>query len=84
MADDTKNSRITNADTLARRAWIESAMRSVRLHLNASAFVPPSEAEADVGTEAAAPEPAFEARSERRKHGHLYMAWSEGERRSGT
>jgi len=81
MADDTKSSRIKNADTLARRDWIESAMRSVRLHLNASAFVPPAE---ELRPEAAEPEPAFEGRVERRKHGRLYMAWSEGERRSGT
>jgi hypothetical protein len=82
MADDNPNSRIKNADTLARRAWIESAMRSVRLHLNASAFVPPAGEE--VGHEVVAAEPAFEARTERRKHGNLYIAWSEGERRSGT
>jgi len=79
---NNKTTRITNAETLARRAWIESAMNSVRLHLNASAFVPPPVIEA-VGHEATL-EPTAQTPAERRKHGGLYIAWSEGERRSGT
>lgn len=89
MADDNKkNSRLKNADTLARRAWIQSAMTSVRLHLNASAFVPPAiDAVGHEGVgdgDPALEQPELEPREERRKHGQLYIAWSEGERRSGT
>lgn len=82
----TTKSIITNADTLARRAWVDAALSKVRAHLDVSAFAP-STLESLGHDEPVLPEllPAqSEPRAERRKHGTLYVAWSEGERRSGT
>jgi len=82
MANDNYNkNRFTNASTLARREWIESALTSVRQKLDASTFLP-STIESlghELGHEADRPQtPQCSERP------HLYLAWSEGQRRSGT
>jgi hypothetical protein len=79
-----KEDLFTNEDTLVRRAWIDSALDSVRSRLGGS---PDSGESADFDEESgqsadrsAAPGPASK-RAERPK---LYVAWSATERRSGT
>lgn len=76
-----------NENTRARRAWIESAISSVRAHLAVSGSdVPPVEA---LGNEPSAipsvvAEPQLTYRPDGGRRPHLYVAWSDGERRSGT
>jgi hypothetical protein len=75
---------IKNVDTRVRRAWIESALDSVRAHLSASAFMP-STIES-LGHEASTQDirrPA-EVAAEAPARPRLYLAWSAGQRRSGT
>jgi len=89
MADDNKKPMIRNASTLARREWIDTALDSVRRNLDASTFLP-STLESlghDLGQPLAV-EPAKarpgHAESQCGKRPQLYLAWSEGQRRSGT
>ena len=84
----TKNetkSIIKNEDTRARRAWIDSALASVRSRLDASAFVP-STLESLGHDEAGKPESdtAQDVVPEPAQRPRLYVAWSNGQRRSGT
>jgi hypothetical protein len=77
MANNYKNEPIIkNADTRARREWIESALEKVKTHLDASAYLP-STVES-LGHEAA-PAPHPQRRAEDKPH--LYLAWSESQRR---
>ena len=73
---DKKRPKITNGETLARRAWIESALESVRNHLDATTFVPPT-------AESIGHEPAPSGRQVRPQAAqpHLHLVWSDGEDR---
>jgi len=81
-----KKSKIKNGDTLARRAWIESALASVRDHLDASAFLP-STVES-LGHEAShdAVQAGREVSEHRPVQPNLRLVWSaeRDRRRSGT
>lgn len=73
---------ITNGETLARRAWIESALQSVRKHLDASTFLPST-------LESLGHEPAPSGRQVRPPQAaqpQLRLVWSaeQERRRSGT
>ncbi len=77
MASNYKNKSILkNADTRARREWIESALEKVRTHLDASTFLP-STVESLGHEPAPAPHPLRRAEDKP----HLYLACSEGRRR---
>lgn len=83
MANKYNKNLIRNADTRARREWIESALASVRSHLEVSTFQA-STLESQ-GHEQQCPE-CHEASNPPQtadKPG-LYLAWSDGVRRSGT
>ena len=67
---------ITNADTLVRRAWIESAIECVRTRMESPLPV------AEVG-DIASSVSSLEDRSESAEN-HLTLVWSAGTRRSGT
>lgn len=67
---------ITNADTLVRRAWIESAIESVRTSIESPLPV------AEVG-DIASSVSGLDDRSEA-TGSHLTLVWSADERRSGT
>jgi len=92
MTDEyKKNPIINNASTLARREWIESALASVKQKMDVSTFLP-STLES-IGHESIRPKPvpvpacdeaAAASSSQRSERPHLYLAWSEGQRRSGT
>jgi len=75
-----KESIITNVDTRARREWIASALESVRRHMDAATFVP-STVES-LGHEAAPMQSLGDSQAPTRPR--LYLAWSQGRRRSGT
>jgi len=79
MANKYNKNSIKNADTRARREWIESALDSVRLHLDVSTFQT-SNVESQ-GHEYQRPE-AVQAQAAVKPR--LYLAWSDGQRRSGT
>jgi len=87
MANDYKNkTNIRRAGTLARREWIESALASVKEKMDASTFLPSTLESAghELGRELG-PELAAEApRPQRNERPHLYLAWSEGQRRTGS
>jgi hypothetical protein len=76
---------ITNEDTLVRRAWIESAVESVRARINTP--LPQAESGSLVQDDDedlnSAHKPA-QAKPVRGERPHLYVAWSAGVRRSGT
>jgi hypothetical protein len=72
---------ITNEDTLVRRAWIESAVESVRARINEP--LPQAESGSLIRMADEAPKLAAE-RPARGERPHLYIAWSDGMRRSGT
>ncbi len=75
-----KQKQLTNAHTLARREWIESALESVRRRMDASTFLP-STLESLGHEPVSLPPPVAPLRKP--KPG-LYLAWSAGRRRSGT
>jgi hypothetical protein len=80
-----EESTFSNEDTLVRRAWIDSALTSVRSHLDAhvgdSGLYPVG---ADSGAERAEVEQNAAAQPTAGDKPRLYVAWSSGERRSGT
>jgi len=81
--DNDKDDLFTNEDTLVRRAWIDSALDSVRSRLGNTQDRPepdsePAEAPADNDRSATA------CSSRRAGRPKLYVAWSAEERRSGT
>jgi hypothetical protein len=88
MSDkNRKNSMFSNQDTLVRRAWIESALNSVKSHLD------PNLAEYGLVPEVAGlTDPAAASQQNAtsspaagdRSRPNLYVAWSAPERRSGT
>lgn len=83
MANDYNNDPIKNADTRARREWIESALESVRLHLDVSTFQAASTTVLESqGHDLQGHDLAREATESARPR--LYLAWSDGQRRSGT
>jgi hypothetical protein len=76
---------ITNEDTLVRRAWIESAVESVRARIN----TPLPQAESgnlvkDADEDLKATHKSAQAQPVRGERPHLYVVWSDGVRRSGT
>ena len=81
----------TNEDTIVRRAWIETALASVRSRLG-SQYPDPDAATAGTGIDGSSPandaeqndsdRPALEPAAARRSG--LYVAWSAPARRSGT
>lgn len=76
-----KEDLFTNEDTLVRRAWIDSALDSVRSRLGGTpdnCETPDSDEETG---QSAAP---TETRSSKGQRPKLYVAWSATERRSGT
>ncbi len=75
-----KQKQISNADTRARREWIESALDCVRRRMDASTFLP-STLES-LGHEPAPLQSAEPPALSRRPK--LYLAWSEGRRRPGA
>jgi len=80
MAKNNKNEPgIKNADTRARREWVESALEKVRSHLDVSTVLPST-------VESLGHEPAKAPHPQRRAEDkpHLYLACSEGQRRPGV
>jgi hypothetical protein len=76
---------ITNQETLVRRAWIESAVESVRARINTP--LPQAESGSFIHDADEGLKPAHNSRQEQPVRGerpHLYVAWSDGVRRSGT
>ncbi|MCP4000624.1 MAG: hypothetical protein GY727_06925 [Gammaproteobacteria bacterium] len=72
---------IKNEETLVRRAWINSAVESARIRINE----PLPQAESGSLMQKADEEPNLMAeRPARGKRPELYIAWSDGIRRSGT
>ena len=91
MANDYNNkTNIRNGGTIARREWIETALASVKEKMDASTFLPSTLESAghELGRELGSglpPEVAAEApRQQRSDRPHLYLAWSEGQRRTGS
>jgi hypothetical protein len=89
MSNKNNNDSIfTNQDTIVRRAWINSALDSVRSRLGsgtenaAVAENLDSNAVGQPSVESREPEAA--ERQDSSKQPHLYVAWSSQERRSGT
>lgn len=82
-----RNESFTNEDTIVRRAWIESALESVRGRLNI-AYPDPDAAIAGTGVDGEekddAEQSALEPGGARSGRPRLYVAWSSPERRSGT
>jgi hypothetical protein len=84
----TTTSIIKNADTLARRAWVDSALSSARSQLNVA--ISTHSTVESAGHEPATQELLMAAAETHvdhiagRKHARLYVAWSHGERRSET
>lgn len=78
---DKKRPTIKNGETLARRAWIESALESVRNHLDASTFLPTTVESRghEVGHEPAPSGRQVRARPSAQPH--LQLVWSDGEDR---
>jgi hypothetical protein len=79
MAKNNKNEPgIKNADTRARRDWVESALEKVRSHLDVSTVLPST-------VESLGHEPAKAQHPQRRAEDkpQLYLACSEGQRRPG-
>ena len=79
MSDENQNNKnqlFSNADTIVRRNWIESAVQSAR----SSLFTGPLDSAA-LPDAAVQPEKGKARQPERRGP---YLAWSAGERRSGT
>jgi hypothetical protein len=72
---------ITNEDTLVRRAWIESAVESVRARINEPLPHAESGSLVQIADEESNPVAERPTRGERPQ---LYIAWSDGMRRSGT
>lgn len=69
-----------NENTRARRAWIESAIASVRAHLEVSTFsAPPVDALGHESVEAPPEATGVDITARPR----LYVAWSDGQRCSG-
>ena len=83
-----EKSTFSNEDTLVRRAWIDSALTSVRSHLDAhvgdSGPFPAGAEGAASGAEMAEVEQNAAAQPTAGDKPRLYVAWSSGERRSGT
>ncbi|HJP05269.1 MAG: hypothetical protein CL799_12325 [Chromatiales bacterium] len=79
----------TNEDTIVRRAWIDSALESVRGRLN-TAYPDPDPATAGTGVDGEEKDDAEQSAGAAKPHEtgtcrrHLYVAWSSPERRSGT
>jgi hypothetical protein len=67
---------IKNADTRARREWIASALESVRAHLDVSTF--------QTSTLESQGHERYEPGARPDAKPSLYLAWSNGQRRSGT
>jgi len=100
MENKYNNNSIKNADTRARREWIASALESVRAHLNVSTFQTStleSQGHEYEGHEYQSLEyqglecqgseyPGANAVSPHQPAARpgLYLAWSDGRRRSGT
>ncbi|MBT8422119.1 MAG: hypothetical protein HKN56_08125 [Gammaproteobacteria bacterium] len=97
MSNDNNNNKTTfsNARTLTRREWIDSALASVKERMDVSTFLPDTLESAgheigfELGRERArelSPEPGAEAPgSQRSKRPHLYLAWSaDPQRRAGS
>ena len=84
MASKYNKNSIKNADTRARREWIESALESVRLHLDVSTFQPASTTVVESQGHDKGHEPAAGATARKSARSRLYLAWSDGQRRSGT
>lgn len=86
MKDDNNNKTVfRNARTLARREWIDSALASVREKMDASTFLPATLE--SLGHELghnAVRDPARAQCSDDSSKPRLYLAWSDGQRRSGT
>ncbi len=83
MANKYKNNSIKNANTRARREWIESALDSVRLHLDVPTFQAASTSVVESqGYESQGHEKGHEAAEPDRSC--LHLVWSDGQRRSGT
>ncbi len=95
MENKYNNNLIKNADTRARREWIASALESVRAHLDVSTFqtsVLESQGYEHQGYE----HQGYEYEGQKCRVGEpvapsgtvdkpsLYLAWSDGQRRSGT
>jgi hypothetical protein len=91
MSDKKNNNRpFTNEDTLVRRAWVESALESVRGRIKA-ANPDIDDSVANVGADQSL-QSAFQATddvveatdSQSGRKPQLYVAWSSPARRSGT
>jgi hypothetical protein len=79
-----KEDLFTNEDTLVRRAWIDSALDSVRSRLGGTPDNGESSDCDEESGQSAAPAAAPGSDSERPERPKLYVAWSATERRSGT
>jgi len=90
MSNKKNNESIfSNEDTLVRRAWIDSALNSVRSHL--SSGMSESEPTSFVSADSASAQPEVSSqsskpvvRSQPRERPNLYVAWSSDARRSGA
>ncbi len=90
MKNKYNNNLIKNADTRARREWIASALESVRAHLDVSTF------QTSVLESQGYENQGYEYEGQKCRVGEpiapsgtvdkpgLYLAWSDGQRRSGT
>ena len=78
--DNEKPELITNEDTLVRRAWIDSAVDSVRAKLGGT----PGADDAQDRDDQVSPSEARCSAKPRSGRPKLYVAWSAEARRSGT
>jgi hypothetical protein len=90
MSNKKNNESIfSNEDTLVRRAWIDSALDSVRSHLSSGTSESETTSVASGDAASAHPEVSSQSskpvvRSQPQERPNLYLAWSANERRSGT
>lgn len=85
MANKYNKNSIKNADTRARREWIESALESVRAHLDVATFQPSTlESLGHEPQRLKSSNPEFLTERCTVPRSGLYLIWSDGERRSGT